>query len=157
MQVQSVKLTFPSETRKTSLNCKGIAVFFCFQSQITKIQMEVSSSTSSSSSSERNLQLKISELLTLLEKRQTTITHQEEVSCTRPVQPFTLIPQRAGKLSCQPLRCFSGDAVRSPASHFSSSSRSNLMNFILKPFNTNVKHGCFIVKKKTSTKTVNFR
>ncbi|XP_023818503.1 protein POF1B isoform X2 [Oryzias latipes] len=48
------------------------------RSQITKIQMEVSSSTSSSSSSERNLQLKISELLTLLEKRQTTITHQEE-------------------------------------------------------------------------------
>ncbi|XP_070700208.1 protein POF1B [Pempheris klunzingeri] len=48
------------------------------RSQITKIQTEASSSSSRSSSSEKSLQLKISELLTVLEQRQTTITRQEE-------------------------------------------------------------------------------
>lgn len=46
------------------------------QSQITTIQTEVSSSNSST---EKSLQLKISELLAMLEQRQTTITKQEEV------------------------------------------------------------------------------
>lgn len=46
------------------------------QSQITTIQTEVSSSKSST---EKSLQLKISELLAMLEQRQTTITKQEEV------------------------------------------------------------------------------
>ncbi|XP_042354953.1 protein POF1B isoform X2 [Plectropomus leopardus] len=45
------------------------------RSQITKIQTEV---TTDRSSSEKSLQLKISELLALLEQRQTTITRQEE-------------------------------------------------------------------------------
>ena len=46
------------------------------QSQITKIQMEVSSTQTSA---QRSLQLKITELMTMLEQRQTTITRQEEV------------------------------------------------------------------------------
>lgn len=49
------------------------------QTQITTIQTEVSSSSSRSSSAENSLQLKISELLAVLEQRQTTITRQEEV------------------------------------------------------------------------------
>ncbi|XP_058483670.1 protein POF1B [Solea solea] len=52
------------------------------RTQITRIQTEVrterTSSSSSSSSSERSLQLKISELLAMLEQRQTTISRQEE-------------------------------------------------------------------------------
>ncbi|KAG7515426.1 hypothetical protein JOB18_007968 [Solea senegalensis] len=49
------------------------------RTQITRIQTEVRTErTSSSSSSERSLQLKISELLAMLEQRQTTITRQEE-------------------------------------------------------------------------------
>ncbi|CAJ1063329.1 protein POF1B isoform X1 [Xyrichtys novacula] len=46
------------------------------RTQITKIQTEIT--TVQSSSSDQSLQLKISELLALLEKRQTTITRQEE-------------------------------------------------------------------------------
>ncbi|XP_038563530.1 protein POF1B isoform X1 [Micropterus salmoides] len=46
------------------------------RSQITTIQTEVSSS--SKSSSDKSLQLKISELLAMLDQRQTTITRQEE-------------------------------------------------------------------------------
>lgn len=49
---------------------------FSLQTQLTRIQTEV---TSGKSSSEKSLQLKISELLTMLEQRQTTITRQEEV------------------------------------------------------------------------------
>ncbi|XP_040908396.1 protein POF1B isoform X2 [Toxotes jaculatrix] len=45
------------------------------RSQITRMQTEVSSERSSS---EKSLQLKISELLAMLEQRQTTITRQEE-------------------------------------------------------------------------------
>ncbi|XP_041865331.1 protein POF1B isoform X1 [Melanotaenia boesemani] len=45
------------------------------RSQITKIQTEVSSTQSSS---DQSLQLRISELLSMLEQRQTTITRQEE-------------------------------------------------------------------------------
>ncbi|KAF0022979.1 hypothetical protein F2P81_024960 [Scophthalmus maximus] len=45
------------------------------RTQITRIQTEVSSEKSSS---DRSLQLKISELLAMLEQRQTTITRQEE-------------------------------------------------------------------------------
>ncbi|XP_037604593.1 protein POF1B isoform X2 [Sebastes umbrosus] len=45
------------------------------QSQITKITTEV---TAERSSSEKSLQLKISEMLTVLDQRQTTITKQEE-------------------------------------------------------------------------------
>ncbi|KAG8008503.1 Protein POF1B [Nibea albiflora] len=47
-------------------------------SQITKIQTQITTTTTTSSSSEKSLQLKISELLATLEKRQTTITRQEE-------------------------------------------------------------------------------
>uniref|UniRef100_A0A8D3ATJ9 POF1B actin binding protein n=1 Tax=Scophthalmus maximus TaxID=52904 RepID=A0A8D3ATJ9_SCOMX len=49
------------------------------KTQITRIQTEVSSEKSSS---DRSLQLKISELLAMLEQRQTTITRQEEVGDT---------------------------------------------------------------------------
>uniref|UniRef100_A0A8D3ATH4 POF1B actin binding protein n=1 Tax=Scophthalmus maximus TaxID=52904 RepID=A0A8D3ATH4_SCOMX len=49
------------------------------RTQITRIQTEVSSEKSSS---DRSLQLKISELLAMLEQRQTTITRQEEVGDT---------------------------------------------------------------------------
>lgn len=50
------------------------------QTQITRTQTEVRTETSSS---DRSLQLKISELLAMLEQRQTTITTQEEVSLTQ--------------------------------------------------------------------------
>lgn len=46
------------------------------QTQITTIQTEI---RSGQTSSEKSLQLKISELLAMLEQRQTTITQQEEV------------------------------------------------------------------------------
>ncbi|XP_061818689.1 protein POF1B isoform X3 [Nerophis lumbriciformis] len=45
--------------------------------QITKLQMEITTERSSSAS-EKSLQLKISELLAMLEQRQTTISRQEE-------------------------------------------------------------------------------
>eukprot|EP00064_Thunnus_orientalis_P015692 superscaffoldBa00002959_g15749 len=48
------------------------------RSQITKIHTEITTERSSSSSSEKSLQLKISELLAMLDQRQTTITRQEE-------------------------------------------------------------------------------
>ncbi|XP_037543692.1 protein POF1B isoform X2 [Nematolebias whitei] len=48
------------------------------RSQITKIQTEVTTSTTTSSSADKSLQLRISELLTMLEQRQTTIKRQEE-------------------------------------------------------------------------------
>ncbi|XP_010735684.3 protein POF1B isoform X2 [Larimichthys crocea] len=47
------------------------------RSQITKIQTQVTTTTTNTSS-EKSLQLKISELLAMLEQRQTTITRQEE-------------------------------------------------------------------------------
>uniref|UniRef100_A0A671VMM5 POF1B helix-loop-helix domain-containing protein n=1 Tax=Sparus aurata TaxID=8175 RepID=A0A671VMM5_SPAAU len=47
-----------------------------------KHNRSVTTTKSSSSSSEKSLQLKISELLSMLEKRQTTITRQEEVRDT---------------------------------------------------------------------------
>ncbi|KAM6912101.1 protein POF1B [Lycodopsis pacificus] len=48
------------------------------RSQITRIQTEVTTSTSEKSSSDNSLQLRISELLMMLEQRKTTITKQEE-------------------------------------------------------------------------------
>ncbi|KAM8834529.1 protein POF1B [Synchiropus picturatus] len=48
------------------------------RSQITKITTEIHTDKSSSSSSEKSLQLKISELLAMLDQRQSTITRQEE-------------------------------------------------------------------------------
>lgn len=52
---------------------------FSLQSQIMKIQTQVTTTTTTNTSSEKSLQLKISELLAMLEQRQTTITRQEEV------------------------------------------------------------------------------
>lgn len=59
-------------------SCRERALTLCLrlQSQITTIQMEVSGTQSST---EKSLQLRISELLAMLEKQQTTITTQEEV------------------------------------------------------------------------------
>lgn len=47
------------------------------RSQITRIQTQVTSTSSEKTSADRSLQLKISELLSTLEQRQTTITRQE--------------------------------------------------------------------------------
>lgn len=55
------------------------------QSQITKIQTQVTTTTTNTSS-EKSLQLKISELLAMLEQRQTTITRQEEVCTTHTIK-----------------------------------------------------------------------
>ncbi|KAK1882719.1 Protein POF1B [Dissostichus eleginoides] len=48
------------------------------RSQVTRIQTEVTTTTSERSSADNSLQLKISELLAMLELRQTTISKQEE-------------------------------------------------------------------------------
>lgn len=68
------------------------------QSQLTRIQTQVttertssSSSMTTTSSSEKTLQLKISELLTMLEQRQTTITRQEEVCGRTHTHTHTVI------------------------------------------------------------------
>lgn len=61
------------------LNIPRLISLFSLQTQLTTTQTQV---TTVKSSSESTLQLKISELLTMLEARQTTITRQEEVCNT---------------------------------------------------------------------------
>uniref|UniRef100_A0A3Q2YTN9 Protein POF1B-like n=1 Tax=Hippocampus comes TaxID=109280 RepID=A0A3Q2YTN9_HIPCM len=67
---------------RSGLLTLGKLTRFCaspsFQTQITRLQTEITTERTSSAS-EKTLQLKISELLAMLEQRQTTITRQEEV------------------------------------------------------------------------------
>uniref|UniRef100_A0A3B3ZWU5 POF1B helix-loop-helix domain-containing protein n=1 Tax=Periophthalmus magnuspinnatus TaxID=409849 RepID=A0A3B3ZWU5_9GOBI len=62
------------------------------KSQMARMQTRVSTTTTTtqSSSSERSLQLKISELLAMLEQRQTTITKQEAVRSLCALQVYNL-------------------------------------------------------------------
>uniref|UniRef100_A0AAX7T501 POF1B helix-loop-helix domain-containing protein n=1 Tax=Astatotilapia calliptera TaxID=8154 RepID=A0AAX7T501_ASTCA len=67
------------------------------RTQITRIQTEV---TTDRSSSEKSLQLKITELLTMLEQQKTTISKQEEVCNTQHINTvFNFVPVKDGRLS----------------------------------------------------------
>uniref|UniRef100_A0A671VT07 POF1B helix-loop-helix domain-containing protein n=1 Tax=Sparus aurata TaxID=8175 RepID=A0A671VT07_SPAAU len=78
LQIKTEELSRQYQDQLSSMKKEKDLEIQRLRTQITTMQTEVTTTKSSSSSSEKSLQLKISELLSMLEKRQTTITRQEE-------------------------------------------------------------------------------
>ncbi|XP_049894967.1 protein POF1B isoform X1 [Epinephelus moara] len=78
LHIKTEELSRQYKDQLSSMKQEKDAEIQRLKNQITKITTTTTTTTSEKSSSEKSLQLKISELLAMLEQRQTTITRQEE-------------------------------------------------------------------------------